>query len=298
MDVTAPNQGQSVGSCRLPRGQRGGFTLIELLVVIAIVAILAALLFPALHGARERGVAVTSLSNLRQLGIALHVYAGDNADAIPANMGKDGIRDTVNRKEYANWANNVMSWELDSDNTNTFLLKAGGLGPYAGNEKIFRCPSDTALSPIQRSAGWTERVRTVSMNAMLGNAGEFMNGAVNTNNPGYRQFLRLSDVPEPSRIFAFIEEHPDSINDGYFLNRFYTGQWIDLPASHHMDGANLAFVDGHAEWRGWRSDSTKPPPLPDAAGLPLRVPPEDRVDLYWVLSHTSISGEAPLYSER
>ena len=102
----------------------------------------------------------------------------------------------------------------------------------------------------------------------------------------------LADVPEPSRIFSLIEEHPDSINDGYFLNRFYTGRWIDLPASHHMGGANLAYVDGHVEWHRWRSSTTRPPPLPDADQLPLWVPLEERVDLQWVLSQTSI------YSER
>jgi prepilin-type processing-associated H-X9-DG protein len=129
------------------------------------------------------------------------------------------------------------------------------------------------------------------MNAMLGNAGEFMKGPINTNNPGYRQFLHLADVPEPSRIFALIEEHPDSINDGYFLNRFYSGRWMDLPASHHMGGANLAYVDGHAEWHGWRVGSTKQPPLPDAAGLPMTVPYDQREDLNWLLFRTSVNGD-------
>src|SRR6185369_2052119 len=114
-----------------------------------------------------------------------------------------------------------------------------------GVAQIFKCPSDTALSSVQRSAGWTARVRSVSMNAMLGDAGEFMVDGINTNNPGYRQFERLGDVTEPSRIMAFVEEHPDSINDGYFLNRFHTGEWNDLPASYHLRGANFAYVDGH-----------------------------------------------------
>ncbi len=293
MDGSAQTKSPSFSSeCQLLR-RCLGFSLIELLVVIAVIAILAALLLPALQGAKERAAATTSLNNLRQLGIALHIYAGDYDDALPPNMGKDGIRDTVERAEFANWANNVMTWELDPDNTNTTLLRIGGLGPYtSGSDKIFRCPSDTALSDIQRRAGWKERARTVSMNAMLGNAGEFMKGPVNTNNPGYKQFLHLGDVPEPARIFALIEEHPDSINDGYFLNRFYSGRWIDLPASHHMGGANLAYVDGHSEWHRWRSATTRPPPRPDAAQLPMSVPPEERVDLYWLLSQTSVYSES------
>lgn len=250
------------------------------------------MLLPALSGAKEKGRSIYCFNDQRQLGLAMHVYAGDHDDHLPPNMGPDGIHDTVSKGEYRNWVNNVMSWELDSDNTNTTLLTTGGLGPYVGGVgKVYKCPSDRALSQVQREAGWTERVRSVSMNAMLGDAGEFMNSAINTNNPGYKQFLRLGDVVEPSRIFAFIEEHPDSINDGYFINRFYSHQWIDLPASYHNGGANIVYVDGHAEWHQWKHGSTKPPPLPDAANLPLPIPYAQRGDLNWLLSQTSVSRE-------
>jgi prepilin-type processing-associated H-X9-DG protein len=153
---------------------------------------------------------------------------------------------------------------------------------------VYRCPADNVLSEAQKQAGWSERVRSISMNAMLGNAGEFLAEGVNTNNPGYVQFFRLSDVPQPSRIFAFLEEHPDSINDGYFINRFDYDEWIDLPASYHIGGANFAFADGHAEFHRWRSASTMPPALPDAAKLPLEVPETEGADFYWVLSRMSV----------
>jgi len=182
-----------------------------------------------------------------------------------------------------------MSWNLDTDNTNTALLTVGGLGPYvAGEARVFKCPSDNAISQKQQDAGWGPRVRSVSMNAMLGNAGEFLTGSINTNNPGYRQFFHLSDIPNPSRIFAFVEEHPDSINDGYFLNRYDSHEWIDLPASYHNGGADFIFADGHAEFRQWREADTTPPPRPDAAHLPIEVEDYESSDWYWVLSRMSV----------
>lgn len=277
-------------SCALNRtASRGGFTVVELLVVVAIIGMLATLVLPPLGRAKARGQSIYCLNNLRQLGLSLQMYAGDHDDVLPYNMGTDGTRKTVADGTFLNWVNNVMTWELDSDNTNTALLAKGGLGPYlTGGTSIFRCPADNALSSAQLEAGWSGRVRSVSMNAMLGNAGEFLAGSINTNNPGYRQFFRMSDVPQASQIFAFVEEHPDSINDGYFINRYYAYEWMDLPASYHNGGANFAFVDGHAEFRPWRNASTKPAARPDAAELPKRVPAGDRGDLYWVLSRMSI----------
>ena len=298
MRVTATQPMHVKGTTRSVRREwRCAFTLIELLVVIAIMALLATLLLPALKEAKERGKAVVSLNNLRQLSPALHAYADDHDDALPPNMGKDGLRDSAAQGQYVNWASGVMTWELDSDNTNTTLLTIGGIGPYVGAQaKVFKCPSDTTLSDVQKQAGWRERVRSVSLNAMLGNAGEFMKGNVNTNNPEYRQFLKLTEVTEPSRIFSFVEEHPDSINDGYFLNRFNTHHWNDLPASDHFGGTHFAYIDGHVAWHRWRFGLTKPAARPDAAHLPLDVPAGQRGDFYWVLSQMSIELEEPAYS--
>jgi prepilin-type N-terminal cleavage/methylation domain-containing protein/prepilin-type processing-associated H-X9-DG protein len=281
--------------CAGGRRRRRAFTILELLVVIAIIAILASLLLPTLVRAKGRGRSTVCLNNLRQLSLVLHIYSSDHEDALPYNMGAEGIRRTVAEGKYLNWANNVMSWELDPDNTNSALLSIGGLGrSLDGVTSVFKCPSDNAVSSAQRQAGWTGRVRSVSMNAMLGDAGEFLAGAVNTNNPGYRQFFRMSDIPEPSRIFAFVEEHPDSINDGYFINKFYYPEWLDLPASWHLNGANFSFADGHAEHHQWRLASTMPPPQPDAAQLPIALPPTERADLYWMLWRTSVARPSAL----
>lgn len=259
------------------------FTLLELLVVAGVIALLAGLLLPALAKAKAKSQGIFCLGNHRQLALALQMYADDHGDALPYNMGAEGIRRTIAEDRYLNWVNNVMTWELDPDNTNTHWLVEGGLGPYCLRVgSVFKCPSDTALSAVQRRAGWTSRVRSVSLNAMFGYAAGFLQGNVNTNNPYHNQFFKLTDVREPAGIFTFVDEHPDSINDGYFLNRLANLEWIDLPASYHNGAASLAFADGHAEPHRWLYAHTKPPARPDAAPLPFAVPPTERADYDWL----------------
>lgn len=279
---------------RLRDGSRG-FTLIELLVVLGIILLLAGLILPAVAKARGKGRAAACLSNQRQLGLAWMLYAQDNQDWLAYNFGAADTKKTVAQGQYLNWVNNVMSWELDAENTNTALIAAGGLGPYCGKgADIFRCPADYVLSDLQKAAGWNARVRSVSMNAMMGYAGQFTKGGTNLNNPEYRQFFKESDIPNASRLFVFIEEHPDSINDGYFLNNLENLEWMDSPASYHDGAANITFADGHAELHRWLFRSTKPPARPDAAHLPARIPSAERGDFQWLMDRTSISsGESP-----
>ena len=276
------------------RADRVGFTLIELLVCIAMIAILAAMLLPVLGSARSRGQSAACLNNHRQLTLACLMYADDSRDTMPYNLGESEIRRTQAEQRFLNWNSSVMTWELDSDNTNVALVTTGGIGPYTGGSAaIYRCPADRAVSEVQANAGWTARVRSISMNAMVGDAGEFSNAGANVNNPNYKQFFRLSQIPKPNMIFVFMEEHPDSVNDGYFLNKHRAGQWLDLPASFHNRSANLTFADGHAELRKWRSASTCPPARPDAANLPFEIPLWDRADYDWLMARTSVYYSTP-----
>lgn len=266
-----------------------GFTLLELLVTLAIIATLASLLIPALAKAKSKVRSVSCLNNERQIILAWFLYIGDYNDALPYNLGADEIKRRVAQQQYINWTSSIMSWELDPDNTNTVLLTQGGLGPYVSSSaKVYRCPNDSVVSDLQARAGWSSRARSLSMNAMVGDAGEYTQGGNNVNNPDYRQFFKLGQIPQPAQIFAFIEEHPDSINDGYFLNRSDSLEWTDLPASHHNGAANLAFADGHMEAHVWRFPSTKPPARPDAAALPFPVRPAERADFDWLMARTSI----------
>ncbi|HWQ90107.1 MAG TPA: prepilin-type N-terminal cleavage/methylation domain-containing protein [Clostridia bacterium] len=268
--------------------KRRGFTLIELLVAVAIIAILAAMLLPALAGAKARGQGTACLNNLRQLSLAWTMYTDDARDVMPYNLGSSEIRNKVATGVFENWTSSIMSWELDPDNTNTVLLTRGGIGPYAGSARVYRCPNDSVVSDIQAGQGWSARVRSISMNAMIGDAGEFSRSGANVNNPHYRQFFKLTQIPEPAQIFVFVEEHPDSINDGYFINKFYTARWMDLPASWHQGAANLTFADGHAEARKWRFGSTRPAPRPESAHLPITIPAGEMGDFEWLMDRTSL----------
>jgi prepilin-type N-terminal cleavage/methylation domain-containing protein/prepilin-type processing-associated H-X9-DG protein len=283
--------------------QRAGFTLIELLVVIAIIAILAALLMPALSKARMRAQAIACLNNTHQLDLALQLYIDDHENKLPYNLGMSGNPGTSLRTNL-NWVNNVMTWDLSSDNTNQTTITEASLGDYTSrNTGIYRCPADYTLSLIQQGAGWSHRLRSYSLNAMIGNAGAFSASGVNINNPGYQQFFKSTQVPHPADIFTFLDEHPDSVGDGYFLNKVAVvsssaygygssqHEWTDLPASYHNRSASFAFADGHASLHRWLKDSTIRPIAPHAAHLPIQIPttPADEdADFDWVIDHMSI----------
>ena len=269
----------------LARAPAKGFTLIELLVVIAIIAILAAILLPALSSARERAQGLICLNNTHQLALAWQLYADDHNGELPYNLGMTpgGSRTNIN------WVNNVMTWDTSSDNTNLATLTQASLGVYAqGETRMYRCPSDRALSSLQYAAGWSARIRSYSMNAMVGDAGDFTAGGFNVNNPDYTQFFKITQILRPAGIFVFLDEHPDSIDDGYFVNKAYHWQWIDLPASYHNNAAAFSFADGHSELHSWLEPSTLRAPQPNAAGLPISIPHDEWADFEWVTSHMSI----------
>lgn len=252
------------------------------------IVILAGLLLPALSSGRERARAAACINNTRQLTFGWLMYADDHSDVLPYNIGSSAGNGVAALQTNMNWVNGVMTWGLESDNTNTDKITGASLGSYVSRvANSYRCPSDRAVSSIQRQDGWTARARSYSMNAMVGNAGPASANGYNINNPYYQQIFKLQDILIPASIFVFLDEHPDSIDDGYFVNRAYNLEWIDLPASYHNGAAAISFADGHCEMHRWQVPSTCPPPQPDAGNLPISLQGANLTDFNWVIHHMS-----------
>ena len=285
MKPAAENFGASVPTSR---GTTPAFTLIELLVVIAIIGILAALILPALARSKAEAQGAFCSNNLKQLSLGWMMYADDARGYLAYNMAGDAAETNLN------WVADRMDWSTNSDNTNLFELTGATLGPYVnGSTVIYRCPADHNLSAKQQGLGWSWRARSYSMNASIGNAGAITVSGVNTNNPAYVQFFKSTSIPKPSRIFVFIEEHPATISDGYFINRlvYHSQEWTRLPASYHNEGAELSFADGHAEYHRWQSASTFQTTVPNAAQIPVVLSYYDLADFNWLANRMTFESE-------
>ena len=238
------------------RMPRRAFTLLELLVVIAIIAILAALLLPALATAKKHATAIGCLNNLKELTLAAHLYAGDNADAIILN----GIGGNPAWVE-----GNVQGLP---GATNLTDITSGLLYRYSGSPKVYQCPGDMTIL----SGASAPRIRSFSLSCMLGN-----NEGITGVHDGLVENLKFTSIliPAPSESLFFVDEQTGtsasttSLDDGYFAinyphgNPAYGGSsgdesiWRNVPSSRHGNFSQFSFADGHGEKINWLEPTTQ-----------------------------------------
>lgn len=218
------------------RNLRGAFTLIELLTVIAVIAILAALLLPALSLGRENAKRAFCLNNQRQLALAWQMYADANHGELAPNY-VDFRTANVPESPTNSWV--LGNAGLDTDPA---TITSGSIYPYVRNIQVYRCPADRS-----RVLGSSVLIlRTYSLSCFMGGPPR------DTTDYGIKPLHQTSQIRNPSRLLTFLEEDDATIDDGHFLYSPTVNNWYNIPSWLHQNGVTLQFADGHGEYWHWR----------------------------------------------
>jgi prepilin-type processing-associated H-X9-DG protein len=279
-------------------------------VVVAIIAILAGILLPALNKAKAKSQSIRCRSNLRQMGLAWHMYPDDNNDRVVPNNGN-----MVDANGLAmSWVLGVMTLDSgingginvalpgknNTDNTNTSYLTQSPLASYMSRSiEIWRCPSDKSMSTEFGSR--FQRVRSIAMNDWVGPSDSTIEPDGDADDiyaPGFQVIQKFSDLNrlDASSLYVLADMRDDSITNSRFgilmngLDPTDPNQRIilDYPANYHSNGANFTFADGHSELHRWRDPRTIPPHLADVHLPNFGVPSPGNDDVFWLQTHGTV----------